>query len=67
MEDAIIFYESPSGQSMMHKLPEMTGEMGPLMVKYIPRMQASMLESLCAQNACTPEQRKALAGQTQKP
>ena len=64
MEDSIAFYESPSGQSMMHKLPEIAGDLGPMMAKYIPRMQRSVLDSLCAQNACTAEQRKALGEQT---
>ena len=60
MEDSISFYESTSGQSMMHKLPEMTGDVGPLMAKYIPRMRASMIAALCAEDACTEAQRQAL-------
>ena len=64
MEDTIAFYESESGKSVMHKLPEIAGDLGPLIAKYIPRLQRSVIESLCAQNACTAEQRKALDGPT---
>jgi hypothetical protein len=60
MEDSIAFYESPSGQSMMHKMPEIMGDIGPLMTKYVPRIEASMIKALCDQDACTEEQRKAL-------
>lgn len=63
MEDTIAFYEGPSGQAVLHKMPEIFKNVGPLMAKYIPRMQTSMIEALCAQNACTAEQRKALTSQ----
>ena len=62
MEDSITFYESPSGQSILHKMPEVMQDFGPMMVRYIPRMQKAVLQTLCDQNACTPEQRLALAG-----
>ena len=60
MEDSITFYESASGQSMMRKLPDMTGDIGPLMARYVPRMRASMLQALCAEDGCTEAQRQAL-------
>jgi len=60
MEDSIAFYESPSGQSILHKMPQVMQEVGPMMVKYVPRMQRGVLQALCDQNACSAEQRKAL-------
>ncbi len=60
MEDSIAFYESPSGQSILHKMPEVLQDLGPMMVKYVPRMQRAVIDSLCAQNACTPAQREAM-------
>jgi hypothetical protein len=67
MQDTVAFYTSPSGQAILHKLPEVMSDLGPLMAKYMPRVQRSMLESLCAENACDAQQRAALANMQSQP
>lgn len=67
MKDSIAFYKSPSGRSVLRKMPLIAGDLGPVFAKWIPRMQAEMVQELCAETVCTPAQRKALAGPPPQP
>ncbi len=63
LEDTVAFYSSPSGQAILHKMPAIMSEMIAGLGRWIPRMRQEMIESLCADNGCTPAQREAMERQ----
>ncbi len=67
MEDSIAFYDSPSGRSIMRKLPALTAEMAPLLVRWMPRIRAEVIKAVCAGDACTPAERQAVAALDKPP
>ena len=60
LQDSVAFYSSPSGQAILHKMPAIMGEVVGSLGQWIPRMREAMVESLCADNGCTPAQREAM-------
>ena len=46
------FYESPTGQSAVNKMPVMMGKLLPAMAEFMPQMQAEMKTRICARIDC---------------
>jgi hypothetical protein len=61
LKDILAFYASPTGQALKAKAPVVAQQMGMVMVKLMPRFQLSVLDKVCAQTACTPQQQQQLA------
>jgi hypothetical protein len=53
LQDLVTFYEGPSGQAMLAKMPTLMSKMTPLMVELMPQMQADLRQRLCAKTDCT--------------
>lgn len=53
LQDLVTFYESPTGQSMMSKMPTLMAKMQPTMAELMPQMQDDMKRRLCAKLDCT--------------
>ena len=53
LEAMVTFYESPVGQSMIAKTPEMAARMAPVMQEIMPEMQKEMRAKLCAKIDCS--------------
>jgi|WetSurMetagenome_2_1015567.scaffolds.fasta_scaffold202444_3 uncharacterized protein len=69
LSDAVAFYEGPSGRAILQKMPTIMAQgMGSLAV-LLPKMREAVIEAACADNGCTPEQRRTMMGQapSQKP
>jgi len=53
------FYESPAGQSLVVKTPQLSARTSPEMAKLMPKYQVlfveRLLERLCAEGACGPD------------
>jgi hypothetical protein len=52
LQDAVAFYDGPSGQAMLAKMPVLMSKMTPMMVELMPEMQADMRKRLCAKIDC---------------
>lgn len=48
----VAFYESPVGQSVVTKSPQLAAQMGPLMRDMLPAIQSEMTTRLCAKLNC---------------
>ncbi len=46
------FYESPTGQSIIAKIPVATGKLMPIMMELMPDMQADVVKRMCAKMTC---------------
>ena len=53
LTDLTNFYESPTGQSMINKMPVMMGKLLPTMAELMPQMQREMRTRICARIDCT--------------
>jgi hypothetical protein len=60
LQDAVGFYSSPSGRAIVQKMPAIMNEVVGAVIQWMPRMREAVIESLCADNGCTPAQREAL-------
>jgi hypothetical protein len=61
LKDILAFYASPTGQALKAKAPLVAQQMGGVMVKLLPKMQLSVLDKVCSQSECTPQQQQQLA------
>jgi hypothetical protein len=52
LQDAVAFYDGPSGQAMLAKMPVLMAKMTPMMVELMPEMQADMRKRLCEKIDC---------------
>jgi hypothetical protein len=52
LQDVVAFYEGPSGQAMLAKMPVLMTKMTPVMIELMPEMQADMHKRLCARIKC---------------
>jgi hypothetical protein len=52
LQDVVNFYEGPSGQAMLAKMPTLMTKMAPIMIELMPEMQADMHTRLCARIKC---------------
>lgn len=48
----VTFYESPTGQSITKKLPDLTPKAMQLMMQMMPDLQASVMSKMCAKMQC---------------
>jgi len=53
LTDAVAFYDGPSGQAMLNKMPVLMANMGPLMAEMMPEMQADVMKRVCAKTDCS--------------
>lgn len=53
LQDVVTFYEGPSGQAMLAKMPTLMSKMGPLMIELMPEMQADLRRRMCAKMDCS--------------
>jgi hypothetical protein len=60
LDDAVAFYSSPSGQSLVRKMPAVMNEVVASIVQWMPRLRTAVIEAACSDNGCTPAQRDAL-------
>ena len=60
LHDLLAFYQSPTGQVALRKLPAITRQTTTVMVAYLPQMMAGVEDSYCSRVACSSRERKAL-------
>ena len=53
LQDLVNFYDTPSGQAMLAKMPTLTTKMVPLMTDLMPDMTADVTRRICAKMDCT--------------
>lgn len=53
LRDSLAFYDGPSGQAMLSKMPLLMSKMTPMMIEMMPEMQADMRQRLCAKINCS--------------
>ncbi len=61
LKDILVFYASPTGQALKDKGPLVAQQLGGVMVKLMPKLQLSVLDKVCAETTCTPQQQQQLA------
>ncbi len=61
LKDILVFYQSPTGQALREKSPLVAQQLGGVMVKLMPKLQLSVLDKVCAETTCTPQQQQQLA------
>ncbi|HEY2357043.1 MAG TPA: DUF2059 domain-containing protein [Phenylobacterium sp.] len=52
LQDLVTFYEGPTGQAMLAKMPVLMSKMTPMMAELMPEMQADVRQRLCAKIDC---------------
>src|SRR3546814_2238404 len=53
LEDAVAFYEGPSGKAMLSKMHTQMAKMGPVMADLMPQMSADVNRRVCAKIDCS--------------
>jgi hypothetical protein len=53
LQDAVTFYEGPSGKAMLQKMPVLMANMGPIMAELMPEMTSDVTRRLCAKTDCS--------------
>ena len=53
LQDLVNFYEGPSGQAMLAKMPTLMSKMTPIMTEMMPEMQADIRRRVCAKIDCS--------------
>jgi hypothetical protein len=53
LQDLVNFYDSPSGQAMIAKMPVMMSRMAPMITDLMPEMTADVTRRVCAKTDCT--------------
>ncbi len=48
LRDMVAFYESPTGQATLTKMPQLMSQMTPMITQLMPAYQADLLGRLCA-------------------
>jgi hypothetical protein len=61
LRDILAFYQSPTGKAMVANAPVLAQQIGGSMVKLMPALQLSVMDKVCSQVSCTPEQQQQLA------
>jgi hypothetical protein len=62
LSDAVAFYEGPSGRAILQKMPAIMAQSMANFAVWLPKMREAVIEAACADNGCTPEQRRAMLG-----
>ena len=60
LRDILAFYESPTGQALKAKSPEVAERIGAETGRLVPQITANIAAKVCAQVACTEAQQKAV-------
>lgn len=53
LQDAVNFYEGPSGKAMLQKMPVLMANLGPIMAELMPQMTADVMRRVCAKTDCS--------------
>jgi hypothetical protein len=53
LQDLVNFYEGPSGQAMLAKMPVLMAKMTPIMTEMMPEMQADIRRRICSKIDCS--------------
>jgi hypothetical protein len=53
LQDLVNFYDSPTGQAMLTKMPVLMSKMAPMMAELAPEMLADMTRRVCAKTDCS--------------
>jgi uncharacterized protein len=53
LQDLVNFYDTPSGQAMLAKMPVLMNKMVPLATQLAPEMVADMTKRICAKTDCS--------------
>jgi hypothetical protein len=61
LKDILAFYSSPAGQALRAKQPMLAQQVGGTVARMIPRLQLRILEKVCSQTECAPQQQKQLS------
>jgi hypothetical protein len=61
LKDILVFYQSPTGQALKTQAPVLAQQMTGSMIKLMPTLQLSVLDKVCSQVECSPEQQQQLA------
>jgi uncharacterized protein len=60
LRDILAFYESPTGQVALRRLPAIQRQSTSVMVQYLPQMMAGVEDSFCSRVRCSAKEHKAL-------
>jgi hypothetical protein len=53
LEDLVAFYDGPTGQSMLTKMPALMAKMTPVMTDLMPDMMADVNQRICSKMDCS--------------
>jgi uncharacterized protein len=53
LEDLVGFYDGPTGQAMLNKMPVLMSKMGPVMTELMPGMMADVNQRICSKMDCS--------------
>jgi hypothetical protein len=53
LEDLVAFYDGPTGQAMLNKMPVLMSKMGPVMTELMPDMMADVNQRICSKMDCS--------------
>ena len=59
LADLVKFYESPTGQAVVDKTPQLAMRMAPMMRELMPEMTKDLMAKVCAKSDCTSNQKAA--------
>jgi hypothetical protein len=59
LADLVKFYESPTGQAVIDKTPQLAMRMAPLMRELMPEMTKELMAKVCAKTDCTADPKAA--------
>jgi hypothetical protein len=52
LQDLVNFYDTPSGQAMLTKMPILTNKIVPIVTEMMPEMTADLTRRICAKTDC---------------
>ena len=58
LHDVLTYYQSPTGQAMVHKMPEITRQSVQLGVALVPQMMRDFETDYCSRVACTAQEQQ---------
>ena len=53
LQDLVNFYDSPTGQAMLTKMPVLMSKIAPMVAELAPEMLADMTKRVCAKTDCS--------------
>jgi hypothetical protein len=61
LKSILAFYQSPTGQALRANAPVLSQQIGGSMVRLMPKLQLSVLDKVCSETECSPQQQQQLA------